>query len=88
MGEAGKIFGLLEGTDEMNEEEHRKVVNGIKVFREGITKQMEGLRLQDEGLAIVQEAVAKHPLRTLGPLLDTAMVGSRVKSASFYSFHW
>ena len=72
--EAGKIFGLLEG---MDEEEHRKVVNGIKVFREGIAKQTEGLRLQDEALAIVQEAVAKHPLRALGPLLDAAMVGSR-----------
>ena len=29
-GEASKIFGLLEG---MDEEECRKVVNGIKVFR-------------------------------------------------------
>ena len=76
-GEAGKIFGLLEGIDEMDEEECRKVVNGIKLFREGITKQMEGLRLQDEGLAIVQEAVVKHPLKALGPLLDAAMVGSR-----------
>ena len=76
-GEAGKIFGLLEGMDEMDEEECRKVVNGVNIFREGITKQMEGLKLQDEGLAIVQEAVAKHPLRALGPLLDAAMVGSR-----------
>ena len=75
--EAGKIFGLLEGTGEMDEEECRKVVNGIKVFREGITKQMEGFSLQDEGLAIVQEAVANHPLRAFGPLLDAAMVGSR-----------
>ena len=33
---------------------------------------MEGLKLQDEGLAMVQEAVAKHPLRALGPLLDAA----------------
>ena len=76
-GEAGKIFGLLEGKDEIDEEECRKVVNGIKVFREGITKQMEGLKLKDEGLAIVREAVAKHPLRALGPLLDAAMMGSR-----------
>ena len=33
--------------------------------------------MQDKGLAIVQEAVAKHPLRVLGPLLDAAMVGLR-----------
>ena len=38
------------------------MIDGIKVFREGIAKQMEGLRLQDESLAIVQEAVAKHHL--------------------------
>ena len=38
---------------------------------------MEVLRLQDECLAIVQETVAKHPLRALGPLVDAAMVGSR-----------
>ena len=76
-GEAGKIFGLLEGTDEIDEEEHWKVVDGIKLFREGIAKQVKGLKLQDKGLAIVQEAVAKHPLRALGPLLDAAMVGSR-----------
>ena len=48
-----------------------------RVFREGITKQMEGLKLQDDYLAIVQDAVVKHPLRTLGPLLDAAMVDSR-----------
>ena len=76
-GEAGKIFGLLEGTDEIDEEECWKVVDGIKLFREGIAKQIEGLKLQDEGLALVQEAIAKHPLRALGPLLDAAMVGSR-----------
>ena len=76
-GEAGKIFGLLEGMDEMEEEECSKVVDGIKVFREDITKQKEGLMLQDEGLAIVQDAVARHPLRALGPLLDAAVVGSR-----------
>ena len=52
-GEAGKIFGLLEGTDEMDEK-CRKVVEGIKVFREGITKQIEGLKLQDESLAWMQ----------------------------------
>ena len=77
MGEADKIFGLLEGTDEIDEEEHWKVVDRIRLFREGIAKQIEGLKLQDEGLALVQEAVAKHPLRVLGPLLDAAMVGSR-----------
>ena len=76
-GEAGKIFGLLAGTDEMDEEEQRKTVEGIRLFRQGIVKQIEGLRMQDEGLAIVQEAVAKHPLRALGPLLDAAMVGLR-----------
>ena len=64
-GQAGKIFGLLEGTDEMDEEECRKMVDGIRAFREGITKQMEGLKLQDEGMAIVQDAVAKHPLWAL-----------------------
>ena len=52
-GEAGKIFGLLEGTDEIDEEECRKVVDGITLFREGIVKQIEGLKLQDEGLAIM-----------------------------------
>ena len=36
--EAGKIFWLLEGTDEMDEEECRKVVDRIRVFREGIAK--------------------------------------------------
>ena len=76
-GEVGKILGLLEGTDAIDEQEHWKVVDGIKLFREGIGKQIEGLKLQDEGLAIVQEAVAKHPLRALGPLLDAAMVGLR-----------
>ena len=76
-GEAGKIFGLLEGTNEIHEEECRKVVDGIKLFREGIGKQIEGLKLQDEGLAIVHETVAKHPLRALGPLMDAAMVGLR-----------
>ena len=74
-GEAGKIFGLLEGTDEIDEEECWKTVDGIRLLREGIAKQIEGLKLQDEGLALVQEAVAKHPLRALGPLLDAAMVG-------------
>ena len=74
LGEAGKIKGLLEGIDE---EECRKVVDGIRVFREGITKQMEGLKLQDEGLAIVQDAVAEHPLTALGPLLDAAITSSR-----------
>ena len=73
-GEAGKIFRLLEGADEMDE--HKKVVDRIRVFQEGITKHMEGLKLQDEGLANVQDAVAKHLLRTLGPLLDAAMVSS------------
>ena len=53
-GEAWKIFGLLEGTDEIDEEECRKVVDGIKLFREGIAEQIEGLKLQDKGLAIVQ----------------------------------
>ena len=53
-----------------------KWLTGLKAFREGITKQMEGLNLQDEGLAIVQDAVAKHPLRAFGPLLDAAMVSS------------
>ena len=76
-GEAGKIFGLLEGTDEIDEEEFQKVVDGIRLFREGIAKQIKGLKLQDKGLALVQEAVAKHPLRALGPLLDAAMVDSR-----------
>ena len=76
-GEAGKIFGLLEATDEIDEEEHQKVVDRIKLFREGIAKQIRGLKLQDKGLAIVQEAVAKHPLRALGPLLDAAMVELR-----------
>ena len=38
---------------------------------------MGGLKLQDEGLAMVQDVVAKHPLRALGPLLDAAMVGLR-----------
>ena len=76
-GEAGKIFGLLEGTDKIDEEEHWKVVDGIRLFREGIAKQIEGLKLQDKDLALVQEAVAKHPLRALGPLLDAAMVGLR-----------
>ena len=76
-GKAGKIFGLLEGTDEIDEQECQKVVDGIKLFRYGIAKQIEGLKLQDEGLALVQEAVAKHPLRALGPLLDAAMVGLR-----------
>ena len=61
----------------MDEEEQWKTVEGIRLFRQGIVKQIEGLRMQDEGLAIVQEAVAKHPLRALGPLLDAAMVGSR-----------
>ena len=76
-GEAGKIFGLLAGTDEMDEEEQQKTVEGIRLFRQGIVKKIEGLKMQDEGLAIVQEAVAKHPLRALGPLLDAAMVGLR-----------
>ena len=76
-GEAAKIFGLVEGTDEMDEEEHRKVVDGIRVFREGIAKQMEGFKLQNEGMAIVQDTVAKHPLWALDPLLDAAMVGTR-----------
>ena len=48
-----------------------------KLFREGISKQIKGLKLQDKGLALVQEAVAKHPLRALDPLLDAAVVGSR-----------
>ena len=74
-GEAGKLFGLLEGMDEMDEKEHRKVVNSIKVFREGIAKQMEGLRLQHEGLAIVQEAVVKHPLSAFGPLVGCCYDG-------------
>ena len=73
-GEAGKIFGLLAGTDEIDEEEQWKTVEGIRLFRQGIAKQIKGLKMQDEGLAIVQEAVAKHPLRALGPLLDAAMV--------------
>ena len=68
---------MLEGTDEIDEEEHRKVVDGIKLFREGIAKQIEELKLQDKGLAIVEEVVAKHPLRALGPLLDAAIVGLR-----------
>ena len=76
-GEAGKIFGLLEGTEGIDEQERQRVVDGIKLFREGIGKQIEGLKLQDEGLAIIQEVVAKHPLRALGPLLDAAMVGLR-----------
>ena len=76
-GEAGKIFGLLEGTDEIDEQEHQKVVDGIKLFREGIAKQIKGLKQQDKGLALVQEVVAKHPLRVLGPLLDAAVVGLR-----------
>ena len=76
-GEAGKIFGLLAGTDEIDEEECWKTVDGIRLFRQGIAKQIEGLKMQDEGLAIVQEAVAKHPLRAFGPLLDATMVGSR-----------
>ena len=76
-GEAGKIFGLLAGTDEMDEEEQWKTVEGIRLFRQGIAKQIEGLKMQDKGLAIVQEAVAKHLLRALGPLLDAAMVGLR-----------
>ena len=54
-GEAGKIFGLLEGTDEIDEQECRRVVEGIKLLREGIAKQIEGLKLQ-EGLAIVHWA--------------------------------
>ena len=33
-GEAGKIFGLLAGTDEMDEEEQRKTVEGIRLFRQ------------------------------------------------------
>ena len=63
--------------DEIDEEEHWKVADGIRLFREGISIQIEGLKLQDKVLALVQEAVAKHPLRVLGPLLDAAMVGSR-----------
>ena len=71
----GKVFGLPEGTDEMDEEEHRKVIDGLKLFR--YCKQMEELKLQDEGLAIVQDAVAKHLLSTVSPLLDVAMMGLR-----------
>ena len=67
----------MEGTDEIDEKECQKVGDGIKLFREGRAKQIKGLKLQDEGLATVQEAVVKHPLRALGPLLDAAMVGSR-----------
>ena len=74
-GGAGKIFELPEETDEIDEEEHRKVVDGYS--GRVLQKQIEGLKLQDEGLAIVQEAVAKHPLRALDPLLDAAMVGLR-----------
>ena len=46
-GEVGKIFGLLAGTDEMDEVEQRKTVGGIRLFRQGIAKQIEGLRMQD-----------------------------------------
>ena len=35
-GEAGKIFGLLEGTEGIDEQECQRVVDGIKLFREGI----------------------------------------------------
>ena len=65
-----------------------KLSMGFKVSREGIAKQMGGLKLQDEGLAMVQDVVAKHPLRALGPLLDAAMVGLRGSKFHPTSFHW